>query len=67
MTPFELFKQDVEEVIMLINYFIEKGETTPSQNSQNSSKKEERIKVNDKTATGGWYSQGGDHLWQKKD
>lgn len=55
MTPFELFKQDVEEVIMLINYFIEKGETTPSQNSQNSSKKEERIKVNDKTATGGWY------------
>ena len=27
MTPFELFQQDCGEVIALINYFIEKGET----------------------------------------
>ena len=25
VTPFEIFKQDKDEVIMLINYFIEKG------------------------------------------
>lgn len=27
VTPFEIFKQDKDSVIMLINYFIEKGQT----------------------------------------
>ena len=27
VTPFEIFKQDKDNVIMLINYFIEKGQT----------------------------------------
>lgn len=56
MTPFEMFKQDAEEVIMLINYYIEKGEDTEAKTPQNGvGKREERIRVNDKTATGGWY------------
>lgn len=28
LSPFEVLKQDKDEVIMLINYFIEKGDTT---------------------------------------
>ena len=57
MTPFELFQQDIDEVIMLINYYIEKddnAETTPKRNAYGG-KREERIRVNDKTATGGWW------------
>lgn len=26
VTPFEIFKQDKDEVIMLVNYYIEKGQ-----------------------------------------
>ena len=55
MTPFELFDQDTDEVIMVINYYIEKGngESTKSQNGD--FERDKRIRVNDKTATGGWY------------
>lgn len=55
MTPFDLFKQDVDEVIMLINYYIEKGNDAPAKPQAGGAKREERIKVNDKTATGGWW------------
>lgn len=55
ISPFILFKEDSEEVIMLLNYMIDKSldhkATTPSSAEQ----KEERIYVNEKTATGGWY------------
>lgn len=27
MTPFELFREDCEEVILIVNHFIEKGST----------------------------------------
>ena len=50
--------QDCDEVIMLINYFIEKAENggeqsaaIPAANSSN----QQKIKVNNKTATGGWW------------
>lgn len=60
MTPFEVLKQDKDEVIMLINYFIEKSETETEETTHvNAPKKtygkNERIRVNDKTATGGWF------------
>ena len=56
MTPFDLFRQDTEEVIMLINYYIEKGDDTePTPQHNSSGKNEVRIKVNDKTATNGWF------------
>ena len=55
-TPFEVFEQDVDEVIMLINFYLQIG------NAKNGGKpktfiptKEKRIKVNDQTATGGWF------------
>lgn len=58
--PFEIFKQDKDEVIMLINYFIEKADTneatglnTKTIKTENNAQK--RVRVNDKTATGGWF------------
>ena len=56
MTPFELFAQDTDEVIMLINYYIEKGNDTDTPTSKpEKGRGEQRIRVNDKTATGGWF------------
>lgn len=57
MTPFEIFEQNTDEVIMLINYYIEKGNDAPpaADKSQKNTGKSERVRVNDKTATGGWY------------
>lgn len=59
-SPFELLKQDCDEVIMIINYYIELGENQPNENNISSTKNtvektQQRIKVNDETATGGWY------------
>lgn len=55
--PFEVFKQDKDEVIMLINFMIEKGEETTGKMNVVNKKGQtvERIRVNDKTATGGWW------------
>ena len=55
MTPFELFKQDTDEVVMLINYYIEKGADKATTPQSGGGKHEERIRVNDKTATNGWW------------
>lgn len=53
-------KQDCDEVIRIINYYIEVGaNAAPADEKRvfNTSKpnQEQRIKVNDKTATGGWF------------
>lgn len=62
MTPFDLFAQDTDEVIMLLNYYILKGENAPKAEARPQAraahvkpKGEQRIRVNDKTATGGWF------------
>lgn len=56
MTPFELFAQDTDEVIMLINYYIEKGNYSDAPTGKTEKgHSEARIRVNDKTATGGWF------------
>lgn len=54
MTPFEIFREDTDEVISVINFYIEKGEEEPRPTNQGK-KQETRIRVNDKTATGGWF------------
>lgn len=60
--PFEIMKQDKDEVIMIINYLVEKAETETTKPIQSSDIKYEknnsnikRVRVNDKTATGGWF------------
>lgn len=58
LSPFSVLKQDKDEVIMLINYFIEKGEDAHIEqktSTKSSGKSAERIRVNDRTATGGWF------------
>ena len=56
MTPFEFFSQETDEVIMLLNYYIEKGDTAGQQAPHGTKPRgEQRIKVNDRTATGGWF------------
>lgn len=53
ISPFSIMKEDKDEVIMLMNYFIEKSEEQPESKSVKS--KNERVRVNDDTATGGWF------------
>jgi hypothetical protein len=57
VTPFYVMKQDKDEVIMLINYMAEKAETVPTKNAAAGSNENTQtyIKVNNKTATGGWW------------
>ena len=55
--PFEIFAQDVDEVIMLINFYLRIGKENPEKlNSQPRAKNGViRVKVNDNTASGGWF------------
>lgn len=59
LSPFEVLKQDKDYVIMMINFYIEKGnmnnEIEATVATHRHSNKNERIRVNDKTATGGWF------------
>lgn len=56
VTPFEIMAQDCDEVIMLINYFLKKAEVEPStEAAPANNNKQQYIKVNDRTATGGWW------------
>lgn len=56
MTPFYLFAQNTEEVIMIVNFYIEKSQyNTVNASKVKKNNKEERIRVTEKTATGGWY------------
>lgn len=50
--PFYLFDQNVDDVIMIINYFIEKSDDVDAVNED---QKNNRVKVNDRTASGGWF------------
>lgn len=61
-SPFEIFAQDCDEVIMMINFYLilaEHPEKMPkiAENRKTGMTKQDnqRIRVNDKTATGGWY------------
>lgn len=62
LSPFSVLEQDKDHVIMLINYFIEKGQNDPQEQEQTHKTENKRaraqngrIRVNDKTATGGWF------------
>ena len=53
-SPFVIFDREVDEVITIINFYIELAATENS-NESVTKQKETRIRVNDKTATGGWF------------
>ena len=60
---FQIYDQDTDEVIMTINFYILLGEeepttrttTAPTYKPVEKKNKDERIRVNDATATGGWF------------
>lgn len=61
-SPFEVMDQDVDEVIMLINFYIalgaDKKKQAPSAgkiNTQDAAGQPKRVRVTDATATGGWF------------
>lgn len=58
--PFFIFDQETDEVIMLINYYLALGENGEHNDNyinptSYAPQREKRIRVNDKTATGGWF------------
>lgn len=59
LSPFAVLQEDKDSVIMLINYYVEKGDEEQTNMKINPEKKHgakpERIQVNDKTASGGWF------------
>lgn len=61
LSPFEILKQEKDHVIMMINYYSERGQESETSAAVNNSEnkrargKNDRVRVNDKTATGGWF------------
>ena len=53
--PFDILKQDKDEVIMLLNYMAEKSETAPAKPVAAAQRNDTRIRVTNATATGGWW------------
>ena len=58
-SPFDIYAQDCDEVIMTINFYLILSRNPEAQQAapkiSNTRKQDQRIRVNDKTATGGWY------------
>lgn len=52
-TPFAVLNQDIDDFILIANSMIAKNANKPK--STVKPKQQERIRVNDKTATGGWF------------
>lgn len=56
ITPFAVLKEDAEDVIDVLNYLVEKNEDAPKKPVRQTAKDGTvRIRVDEKTATGGWY------------
>ena len=56
MSYFDVLEKDVEFVIMFVNYLLEKSEESPQQaNVPTNTTTPQRVRVNDDTATGGWW------------
>lgn len=52
ISPFDVLNSDIDDFARLVNFLVESGRET----SKGMKKKtDERIRVNDKTATGGWW------------
>lgn len=56
-SPFEVFEQDVDEVIMLINFYLHLGKDVGNIKATKATNgnKPQKIRVNDKTASNGWF------------
>lgn len=55
---FDVLEQDIEFVIMFINFLVEKAEDEKDKDDViplNNNKQPQRVRVNDDTASGGWW------------
>lgn len=50
ISPFDVLNSDIDDFARLVNYLVESG-----RGEQTKKKTEKRIRVNDSTATGGWW------------
>lgn len=56
MSPFDVLEKDIDDFIVISNYLMSMDIETEEKTTKNiTRKKETRIRVNDKTATGGWF------------
>ena len=55
MTPFDVMEKDIDDFIIISNYLISQNEEPKEKSIKKTKNKQVRIKVNDKTATGGWF------------
>ena len=57
MSYFDVLEKDTEFVIMFINYLLEKSEESPKEqaNVSTNTATPKKVRVNDDTATGGWW------------
>lgn len=54
-TVFDVMAQECDEVIFIINYVLFKAESSPKVGNKTQASGKEYIKVDDRTATGGWW------------
>lgn len=50
ISPFDVLNSDIDDFARLVNFLVESG-----RGEQTKKKTEKRIRVNDSTATGGWW------------
>ena len=55
ISPFDVLQKDVDDFIIISNYLMSMDIPKEEKTKKNITKKETRIRVNDKTATGGWF------------
>ena len=55
MTPFEVLAKDIDDFIIISNYLLTFETDIRVETPVNNISKETRIRVNDKTASGGWF------------
>lgn len=53
--PFDVLEKDIDDFILVANYMIGLGKESKNENKSISKNKQQRIKVNDKTASDGWW------------
>lgn len=58
ISPFDILNKDFDDFALMVNYFLESNGDEKQKNAVEQKPKKgelKRVKVNDKTATGGWW------------
>ena len=52
ISPFDVLNSDIDDFARLVNFLVESGRESSKETKK---KTDDRIRVNDKTASGGWW------------